>query len=763
MRRLLVVLGTAAMLAALSLTALPSATADPRCEILDGTARDFCEDGGGGGGGGSADPADRCELLATTTRVWCERGAAMDWGSLTDCKAPPTPARPDAGMHGWFGGVTPASTSGPVDPADEQWQSRLYEQYGMGGLKWHTYDTGCVGGVGAWGETGMANMVFDWGKWWTGLGVALQRESTNDGFTSGLSNVFEDATINLGAALYAPWLPVSVGLLGVAIVFRARKKETAGILTAVGWAGVVIALASAVLAYPRELGAFADEAITGTVGAVQQALTVDGTAAGDQSAAAVAQGNLIQGNILYDRWLSGALGSTDSATAQEYGPVLLDAQALTWTESALPDEQRQEVVRAKQQAWVALADHIQETDPEAYGYLTGNDASRFGEAALAGIAVIPANLFAIATGFVLAAALLILRMAVMFVPVLAPIALHQRTAGPMKTLGKSVGAALVNAPLFAVAAGVNVWLIRAILDPDNGISMWFGIVLIYVVAAMLWGMTRPLRRMTSMVSPNQPFMADGMGVLGKGKAAVAGGVIGYAKGRMNARHLKKYFDQLRPGDAGRGPETTEEARPEEGADVSAGRTSTPPRAEQSDGARMGGDLSRWQHAEREDEAPWTDTTITVERDRDSTADAYGGGDIQVWRPARREQHEEPDPTTPYAPAGGHTTRSSGASADVRVAVDRMPRQTRPAAAETATPPRVPAPPPRPALTPGSSSASTAQPSQPDAPQPSAGPRVVTPEATEDGPVFVIYRPSTGGYDVTGTGTGSTPDEGGPRA
>ena len=82
----------------------------------------------------------------------------------------------------------------------------------------------------------------------------------------------------------------------------------------------------------------------------------------------------VEESILYRAWLAGTLGSPDSATAEKYGPDLFRAQALTWREASILEadpEQGKQIIEEKKQAWEDVAGKIQDEDPEAYEYLTG--------------------------------------------------------------------------------------------------------------------------------------------------------------------------------------------------------------------------------------------------------------------------------------------------------------------------------------------------------------------------------------------------------
>ena len=97
------------------------------------------------------------------------------------------------------------------------------------------------------------------------------------------------------------------------------------------WALVADLVATALFRWPVASGQFADQTVTTTLGSV-----VDGLG-GDTSGAdpGVTVASHVHESLFYQAWLAGTLGSTDSATAREYGPELFKAHALNWHEAEI--------------------------------------------------------------------------------------------------------------------------------------------------------------------------------------------------------------------------------------------------------------------------------------------------------------------------------------------------------------------------------------------------------------------------------------------
>ncbi|MDJ0345902.1 hypothetical protein QMK19_35300 [Streptomyces sp. H10-C2] len=728
--------------------------------------------------------AGPCDGIHGPAKDACENGGPDSGvGDITDCKTPPTPQRPNEGIFGYFASE-PKTIPTPIDPADPKAPFHLYESYGFGGLTWHNYDTGCIGDAGAWGETNLANILFDIDKWWTGLTVELGKQATDSGYLNSLNPAFAEATHQVREAIYNPWIAVSLALLGSLLVFQARKKNLPSIMQAVAWALLVMTVTTFAFSYPTEAGRMADTAVTSTVGQIQQSVAGDSTKGSDP---AVSQGNLLVGSTLYQAWLRGEFGSSDSAVAKKYGMAMFDAQALTWAESKLPSDQRNVVIKSKANAWKSLASKIHDEDPVAYGYVTGHSSGRLGEAGLAGLGALPANVFGIAASAVVLTSLLILRMLVVFLPAIAPLAIFQRSSGLVKTLGKSVAAALLNAPLFVLAGALDVVFVRVLLKPDSHIPNWFAVFILYILTIILWGMARPLRKMHSMMNPNANFLQNGTGGLTKTKAAIIGAGLGYAKGRLNAHHMKRYLGGGNRGnggtqDAGGAPETeTTTIWPGgEGADSGALEEGYQPPGRTADEDNWGAGYD-WNQHNRDDES--SDTPWWERREAPGDGPTAGADRDDWWQPPVPEAaHDSGDqvPNPPAAPPRPASSPHQGPAQNVPAARTSVggtgsrnggtppPRPSRPQGTSPAedhgiTVERVaPSPagsvngaPERAALS------SAASHSSGDSPQPASAPRVVESSRDSSGDdVFVIYSPSDG-YSVTNAGQdgASTPENG----
>lgn len=733
------------------LLTIPSSTASAEpgpdeCSAIKGPAKEYCLKG-------TVEAGDmKCADIRE--KKWRDQCRSEDWevgdggsddvdgddgGLLPECKEAPTPQNPGSGIVGWINDG-PKQAPKPIDPKKPEARERLYEQYGMAGLKWHNYDLGCGNSFtspGASFDTWAGDMVFSWSLWWTTLSAQAQEAATGDGFVSRLNPAVSKAVGRVNSAIFSPWIAISVILLGVVLIIRARKKDMAATVSALGWAALVMGVATFAIGYPIQALQATDKVVTSTIGEIQQSIA--GSDSDEDSHPAVSQGNLMTSEILFNQWLRGTFGCDTCPVAKKYGMQLYDAQAMTWAESRLPLKERKEVVQEKRKAWTDIAAKVEQEDPDAYGHLTGKNGGRLSTAFLTGLSVLPNNLFGLAVAAVIICALFILRLMVVFFPAIAPIGLHRETSGVVKTAFKSAGAALVNAPLFALAGSLSILFTGALLTTSrvgtSPLPQWLAILLIYILTAMLWAMARPFRSMSSMVSPNRNWASDGTSTLSKGKSALAGATVGaatgYVKGRMNARQIGKILGNNKKGKDGNSPDEPDNAPDPE--NPSAPEEATP---------GTGGGTSTQGGFGRDDE--------------DNSAPPPGGDNHpDLFVPPQRED-DDPEVTLTRVPQPATGDPSTPENPSIHV-----PGQ--PSVRSTPDRPSLPPAPPGSAPSPdgdGPYRGGGPGPENPSTP----GPTVTQTPATPQDPVvptYTIYRPSTGytNYRDDNGGSGrSTPED-----
>ena len=153
----------------------------------------------------------------------------------------------------------------------------------------------------------------------------------------------------------------------------------------------------------------------------------------------------------------------------------------------------------------------------------------------------------------------------MIFPAFAILGLFPASRGLVLGLGRTVGAAVVNAIIFGIGAGITVAVLGILFHPGGGAPGWLSLVLMPLFSYIMWVALRPFRRLTTMVHPDRDHFGDLAGSLGN--AAHTGGrwakqlaALGFtaASGGATAAATAAALedDQLRPA-----PPERAEARP----------------------------------------------------------------------------------------------------------------------------------------------------------------------------------------------------------
>lgn len=464
---------------------------------------------------------------------------------FSDCKDAPTLDVPGRGIAGFFSGP-PKKLPPTADPFEKDATTTIYEQYGYAGLRWNTYDLGCGPDAMRRPDAVVGTAISNWIMQAPLALTALTGSVTEVAFQPTFLGVFDPITEQVSDALhqnlFVSWIPAVIAILGLLVILRARRNALASTAGAIGWALVVILLATALLRWPLAAGQAADATVTSTLGAVVSKL--DGHADVEPGTAVASH---IGASLHYRAWLAGTLGSADSATAKKYGPELFKAQALTWSESAeiqKDPESGAKIIEQKRETWKEIASKVQREDPEAYEHLTGTRSeTRVGYAALAALGTFLALPFLLLSALLLLGCFLIVRLAVMLFPAFAVLGAFPASRGLVIGLGRTVGSAVVNSIIFGIGAGVTILVIGILFHPGEGTPAWLGLVLMPLFSFVMWVALKPFRRLTAMVSPNDNHFGRMAGSIGSaantgrswtkrialtGLGAAAGGAAGAA-------------------------------------------------------------------------------------------------------------------------------------------------------------------------------------------------------------------------------------------
>ncbi|QIM22016.1 hypothetical protein G7075_14175 [Phycicoccus sp. HDW14] len=464
MRRFLAILGTAAALGGLAIVGAPNGSATPTAA------------------------APQVELPRIP--------------GIPDCKDAPLPGRPGTGLAGALD-PKPDSLPAQADPFVDNPTTSIYDQYGYAGLTWNTYDLGCGGSVrdpSAATDTMIGNVMLSTAVWLTAATNGLHNKVADPASYMGpLDRVVGTVTQRLRDAIWSPW--GGVALLGVAamLLLQALRGHFPGVLSGVVWAVLILGVVAIITQYPSRASGFFDDTITSTIGSLQaRTAGVEAPTAPGQGAAR-GQGALTVDRVLYDAWLRGQLGSSDSAAAKRWGPTLFQASAVSWSEeaSATTPEASKQLTEDKAAQWKETADKIAEEDPATYAVLQGKAGGRMGTGAFALLGAVFVDLFRLVADVFLLAGLVMLRLLVMFLPAAAVVGVFAPMSGVVKQMANIGGAAVINVVAFSAGSVIYTAAITAVLSTadDTGMGI-MALVLCLVITLAAFVLTAPLLSFT---------------------------------------------------------------------------------------------------------------------------------------------------------------------------------------------------------------------------------------------------------------------------
>ncbi|WP_335991979.1 hypothetical protein [Glycomyces sp. MUSA5-2] len=472
------------------------------------------------------------------------------------CEAAPQPASPDSGMAGWFAEPSNLDKSEGIG---------TYSAYGYAGYQLPMYGSQqmsvggqCVDSVsipnGADTANALANMEFNLSVATVGAANSMRQAAWEPDTMWGWSNRFmEQGTEVLYRQIFTVFGAVTVGLIGLYLLWRSRQADMNNAVTTVAWAVLILVLVTAVVRWPVKAAEYTDKALT--IGMdLSTVLIADDTADGcaripgvdqdrydelkelngddfciDTRSAAVTASDTVSGQVLYQNWLRTMLGQseevtfrerngevveddegnpvvTESNTAYKYGPALFAAQALSWQEDGEAQDSstvRNRLIEEKQELWQGLVAQIQTEDPEAYANISGQRAwERTGTGLLALLTAIFFSLFDLTASILIILGFMIVRFAIVALPIIGTIALLRPAGGPFKRLVNTVLGAIINVAIFSLAAVIYIWASSRILQ--TAMPVWLQVVMIGLLGVAAWLLLRPGRRIAGLVGGSGP-------------------------------------------------------------------------------------------------------------------------------------------------------------------------------------------------------------------------------------------------------------------
>lgn len=429
---------------------------------------------------------------------------------LLTCAQAPTPDDPASGVAGW-------TTSRPAADLRPGLTDRAGD-YGVAGYTLTTFGQGCGSGLthpGDGGLTTAANGEFTLAAAIIGSGNALRDRAYSPkdawGFTNGWLVSVVDKTFRY---LFMPYGLLGLILIAVWLLWRSSRGDLSGTAKALGWAFVVTMAVTFIARYPTwtanqvdTYGAQGIGIIHAATGQGPQSIPADRChnpnpeACVDHRTTSQRAAATAVDSVLYRNWLRATFGSADSGTARAYGPLLYDAQTLSWDESAdlqAHPEIRDAVLKGKAEQWMLVAAQVKVEDPVAYSHLQGDHGwDRVSSGAIAVASALVFSLFDWAASLIILFGFLAVRLALMCAPMLATLGIFYPASGPLRWTVDLALRGLANVLIFSALSGL--YLSAAALVFSLPIPGPAQLAALLAVAVFCWLWRKPRARINSIV------------------------------------------------------------------------------------------------------------------------------------------------------------------------------------------------------------------------------------------------------------------------
>lgn len=431
-----------------------------------------------------------------------------------DCKPSSVPDHAGSGLPGLIDNKTTSKHP-----------STKYGNYGWSGLKWTTcdLDKNKVGvpttdSAVAVLDTSVGNAGLGFGAVLGAIMTQLHQWATNPVDILGpIDDLLSDITKAVTAATWTHWVGVFMLLAAVGVILNALRREVRKAATtvaavllaclAVAWfttpvtkatGGQPVCVAGKCTKPTKKIpgavyaATMFDGVARGIVGGVDKSVTkVSGKPSKGESADE-ARGAMMQDQILLKIWERGELGSDQSA--KKYGDDLYRYGTSRWTDKNVNPDSKRDDYNTKAQA-------IKKTDPEAYDTIRGIKGGRTGYGFLAVVIMGSIALIRIPAELLMIAGLLVMRVLVMFGPVLALCAIvpaFRPVAGAAVKVGL---ASIVNVAIYGVIASIHTVMVGAIAT--NSTNLAVSTILIIALTMVVWLVAKPFRSVTRLATGQQ--------------------------------------------------------------------------------------------------------------------------------------------------------------------------------------------------------------------------------------------------------------------
>lgn len=398
------------------------------------------------------------------------------------CNQAPTPELPGSGSIVGQLDPSPIGQGSPGSP---------YAAVAYAGLRWYTYGNSgfcSFSNPGASADTEVGNVLFNGGKSITALTNGLHYLMAEGGMFAQFDQFVTAGTRVLYNAVFTPYIAVVLVLVAMAILYWTWHGDLATIGRKTVWILAGLWLAAAAYLTPLLYTRLSDALlVNGTSDVQTNILRQSGLPHVDEVNGLP---TLLHEQTVWIPWLQGEFGSEISPQAQQYGQELMLAQACSKEEVLLNTCD----TAAKQQQFNDVATKVANTPADPY--FTGAAGNRVGAGASSIIKALSYDLFPLLSELGILMAQIIIRVVVLGGPLLGLLAILNNSVMP--TVFRSIGNALGQGIILAIAAAMDTFALEWFLAPERGLTPLTQLIVMTLITVVLWIAIRPHRRLTQM-------------------------------------------------------------------------------------------------------------------------------------------------------------------------------------------------------------------------------------------------------------------------
>lgn len=465
--------------------------------------------------------------------------------STPDCKNPPTPTSPTAGMDTWLGQPAGdyAGRDGALPPADDDpflptAKSSIIDHYGFAGLRWDTYDLSCIPGGGIWQSTWTEGANF--GVTLLSLGLSVTGMAHGAMAHPEWAGATDSIPERLAEPMRSRFVMVLWIVAGLALAAWTAWKlfgefSIHAVASNIVWMLGLLMLIALVYGIPTRLAKIADQGVGLGTGLVHEAFS-----GSDNARSPIA---VIHREVLFAGWCQGIVGDPTLQTddGKSMCAELFKAQAISREEDARTRndaDARKELIESKQKRWKELAGQVEKKCPDCYSILKGDrPVVRMANTVTMWVGGLGTMPFIGVAGLAQFFAWWIVRLALVAAGIFALVAVIPKYRHHLKDVGSRVAFAAVTAVKFTFLAEFIALAMGVILGASQ-----IPLPVRYLMAATAtigtWLVSRPVYSLTTMAIGKHKPMFDPVSTarnyllmrtaVEHGARAAAGGTAGNA-------------------------------------------------------------------------------------------------------------------------------------------------------------------------------------------------------------------------------------------